>query len=99
VRSSDHRRSRSDWEKVDRLSDSDIAADAASDADAAPLLDDEWFGKARVRIPEKQPISIRVDADVLDFFRMSGARYQTKINAVLRAYMEAVTKERSGGLP
>lgn len=39
--------------------------------------------------PRKEAISLRLDADVLDWFRARGAGYQTRINAVLRAYMEA----------
>jgi uncharacterized protein (DUF4415 family) len=38
----------------------------------------------------KQAISIRLDQDVLDFFRASGPRYQSQINAVLRQYVEHV---------
>jgi uncharacterized protein (DUF4415 family) len=40
----------------------------------------------------KQPISIRVDEDVLKWFKAQGPRYQSRINAVLRAYMAAVEK-------
>ena len=39
--------------------------------------------------PRKAAISLRLDADVLDWFRAQGAGYQTRMNAVLRAYMEA----------
>ncbi len=39
--------------------------------------------------PRKAAISLRLDADVLDWFRTQGTGYQTRINAVLRAYMEA----------
>ena len=37
----------------------------------------------------KQLVSLRLDADVLDYFRATGRGYQTRINAVLRAYMQA----------
>ena len=37
----------------------------------------------------KQQITLRLDSDVLDFFKNTGARYQTRINAVLRAFVEA----------
>ena len=40
----------------------------------------------------KVPISLRVDADVLAFFREAGPRYQSRMNAVLRAYMERMGK-------
>ncbi len=55
---------------------------------AAPSLD--WIRAVQISVPEpKQPISFRVDPDVLDFFRELGPRYQTRMNAVLRAYMTA----------
>jgi uncharacterized protein YdaU (DUF1376 family) len=38
------------------------------------------------------PISLRVDADVLAFFREAGPRYQSRMNAVLRSYMERAAK-------
>lgn len=40
-------------------------------------------------VPPKQSVSLRVDADVLDWFKASGAGYQSRINAVLRAFKEA----------
>jgi uncharacterized protein (DUF4415 family) len=40
-------------------------------------------------VPPKASVSLRIDADVLDWFRSSGSGYQTKINAVLRAFKEA----------
>ena len=55
-----------------------------------PELSDDWFAKALkgAHIPEKRPVSLRLDDDVVDFFKSEGSRYQTRINAVLRAYME-----------
>ncbi len=52
----------------------------------------EDFARGVVRIgfvpvPSKQQITLRVDADVLEWFRGRGAGYQTQINALLRAYM------------
>jgi uncharacterized protein (DUF4415 family) len=72
------------------LTDAEIEKAVQSDPDAAPILDDEWFAKAKVVLPRKKtPVSVRVDQDVVDWFKAQGARYQTRINAVLRAYMEA----------
>ena len=59
---------------------------------AASVID--WTS-ARLVVPEaKAAISIRLDPDVLAFFRAGGRGYQTRINAVLRAFMEAQKKER-----
>jgi uncharacterized protein (DUF4415 family) len=47
---------------------------------------------AEVVSPSKKPISIRLDTDVLEFFQSSGKNYQTRINSVLRAYVNAHKK-------
>jgi len=39
--------------------------------------------------PAKKQITLRIDADVIDFFQHTGRRYQTRINAVLRSYVDA----------
>jgi uncharacterized protein (DUF4415 family) len=61
----------------------------------ANLPDDFWEGAKLVMPPPKQAVSIRVDQDVLEWFRKQGPRYQTRMNAVLRSYMTQDTK-RSG---
>jgi uncharacterized protein (DUF4415 family) len=82
-----------DRTRVDAMTDEEIAAAVRDDADAAPLLDEEFWTEARVVLPEpKELISIRLDRDVLDWFRAQGRGYQTRINAVLRAYVEARKK-------
>jgi len=79
-----------DWERLRQLTDEDIARAVAEDPDAAPLLDEEWFKRAKLVLPDpKLPITIRLDHDVVTWFRQGGPRYQSRINAVLRAYMEA----------
>ena len=81
---------RTDWARVAALTDEEIAAAVASDPDAAPLLTEEWFRHATLLVPSpKQPVSIRIDEPVLDWFKAQGPRYQTRINAVLRAYVAA----------
>ena len=50
----------------------------------------DWSSARIVEPIQKEPISLRVDPDVLAFFRSQGKGYQTRMNAVLRAYMEAV---------
>jgi uncharacterized protein (DUF4415 family) len=51
------------------------------------LPDDFWDNAVLVEPIGKEPISIRLDQDVLAWFRQSGPRYQSRINAVLRSYM------------
>jgi len=53
----------------------------------------DFFATATIVHPTpKQPISLRVDEDVLKWFKAQGPRYQSRINAVLRAYMAAIQK-------
>lgn len=78
------RRSRTNWKVVDRMRDADIDVSDIAPLDAARLR------QAQLRLPEpKASITIRIDRDVLDWFRAQGDGYQTRINAVLRMYMGA----------
>ena len=88
------KKSKTDWDKLHKMSDKDI------DYSDIPALDSEFFKKGELRMPKKKPlISIRLDADVLEWFKSQGAGYQTRMNAVLRMYMEAhkkaVTSDRA----
>ncbi|MCW5287487.1 BrnA antitoxin family protein [Verminephrobacter eiseniae] len=59
------------------------------DTSDAPFRPDAVWAKA-VDFPHgKKQISLRIDEDVLNFFRQTGKRYQTRMNAVLRSYVEA----------
>lgn len=82
-----------DWQRVDGLTDADVTAAAEADPDARPLSDEAW-AMATVDPVPKVSVGIRLDADVLEWFKSRGAGYQTRINAVLRRYMEAQTKGR-----
>lgn len=84
------REDKTDWEGLDRLTDAEIAADAAADPDVAPIADRAWFESATLVLPEpKQAVSLRVDSDVLRWFRDTGPGYQSRMNAVLREYAAA----------
>jgi uncharacterized protein (DUF4415 family) len=87
-------RHRTDWARLNALTDARIEDAVRDDPDAAPILDAEWFTSATLIIPKsKQQISIRLDRDVLEHFRQY-PRYQTRINAILRAAMEYEKKAR-----
>ena len=78
-----------DWARIDATTDDDIERDVADDSDAAPIFTEEMFASAQWVEPQiKSPISFRVDPDVLAFFKRQGPRSQTRMNAVLRAFME-----------
>ena len=86
-------RDRSDWARVDRLTDADIEAAVAADPDAAPILTEEWFRQATVMPPLiKKGVFLRLDPDVVTWFKTGGPGYQTRMNGVLRAYMLAHRK-------
>ena len=79
---------RTDHARLDAMTDEDIAKAVAEDPDAGPL-DIDW-SKARVVLPPgKENITLRVDRDVLAWFRSTGKGFHTRMNAVLRAYMDA----------
>jgi len=81
---------RSDWHRVDRQTDEQIHRAIQSDPDAAPEVDAAWFKTARVVMPEpKQAVSLRLDRDVVKWFKKQGPGYQTRINAVLRTYVNS----------
>jgi uncharacterized protein (DUF4415 family) len=64
------------------------------DLSCLPEIPPEKFARALVRkglqpVVRKAQITLRIDADVLEWFRERGAGYQSRINAVLRAYKQA----------
>jgi uncharacterized protein (DUF4415 family) len=80
--------SSSDWAKAAAMTSKQIEAAVASDADEAGMEMD-WT-HAVVELPvSKSILNMRVDRDVLDYFRKMGRGYQTRINAVLRAFVDA----------
>ena len=82
------KQSQTDWNRLDTMTDQDI------DYSDIPEIPPEMFAQAVVRHglkPEsrKEQLTLRVDGDVLTWFKAQGRGYQTRINALLRAYMEA----------
>ena len=85
----------SDWARVDAKTDEDIARDIARDPDAAPEFTDQMFAEARWVTPVKRTqIALKVDPEVLAFFKAPGPGYQTRMNDVLRAYMRKARASR-----
>lgn len=84
----ERRRGRTDWARLDRMTNEEIEAAALADPENPPLTA-EWLNKAKImdRQP-KEAISIRIDADVLAWFRAQGEGYQSMINGVLRSYVD-----------
>ena len=61
------------------------------DAPPGPPLPDDFWKHAKVVYPEgpKEATTIRFDADILAWFKSQGRGYQTRMNAVLRSYVDA----------
>ncbi|HEX8130899.1 MAG TPA: BrnA antitoxin family protein [Pyrinomonadaceae bacterium] len=68
--------------------------DEEIDTSDIPPLDEAFFADAKLRVSEKVPITINVDADVLEWFRAQGQEFQQRINAALRIYAEAHKEPR-----
>jgi len=64
------------------------------DTSDIPALDEAFFQQAELRVPAKQAVTIRLDSDVLAWFKDQGAGYQTRINQLLRQYMQAQQRQR-----
>ncbi len=80
--------SQTDWQRLDAMAEEDI------DLSDCPEITPELFAKAVVRsgLPtakNKAQVTLRIDHDVLEWFKSQGRGYQTQINALLKAYMEA----------
>jgi len=85
VQSSQPQRGRANLARLRRVTERQIRA--TSPPELADLPADFWAEASVVEPVAKQPISLRVDEDVLDWFKSQGPRYQSRINAVLRTYM------------
>ncbi len=101
----------SDLAKLDATTDADIARQIAEDPDTAPELTDEELEQAeiyegdrfirRVGRPKgsgvKESVTLRLDRDVLDYFRATGPGWQTRINNTLRAAIATPLRRRRVG--
>lgn len=79
-------KSQTDFDRLDKMKDEDI------DLTDAPEITPEMFAKAVVRHGlkprTKKQVTLRIDSDVLEWYKKQGRGYQTKINLLLRAYMD-----------
>ena len=83
--------SRSDWAKVDAMTEEELEASIAADPDSD--VPPEAWDNVIIGLPDviepKQHINLRVDKDVWRWFREQGKGYQTRMNAVLRSFVVA----------
>lgn len=88
-RASTSRKSRTDLNRVRRTTDASVVRDGD-----APEWTPEMFARAVARqglkpVAKKALLSLRIDSDVVEWFKSQGSGYQSRMNALLRAYMEA----------
>ncbi len=89
TKKSGHKRSSgTDWGKLRRVSAARIRRGLAVDPDAQATDEDFWKSAKVVMPAPKEIVTMRLDADLLRWFRQQRG-YQTRINAILRAYMQA----------
>ncbi len=89
--------SRTDWARIKAMTEAELEQAIASDPDWADIPEN-WYEQAEAVMPKpKVPVSIRLDADVIEYFRGTGRGWQTRVNAILRAYKEAKEVSASGG--
>jgi len=86
-KSSTSRKSKTDWKRLDAMKDEDI------DFSDIPEVTPEMFARGIVRrgfkpVIRKKQLTLRVDGDVVEWYQKQGPGYQTRINSLLRAYME-----------
>ncbi len=77
----------SDWKRVDALTNEQIMAAALADPDAQPTTKADWRNATRPNRAGKESITIRLDKDVIEWFRARGDGYQTRINEALRRHI------------
>jgi uncharacterized protein (DUF4415 family) len=66
-------------------------AETTIPSEAAPVLAPDFWGDAEIVVPnrpKKVMLSLRLDQDIVEWFRESGPGYQSRMNAILRSYME-----------
>ncbi|GAA0569666.1 BrnA antitoxin family protein [Craurococcus roseus] len=81
---------RTDLTRLKAMSEAELERSIAADPDWRDVPRDWYRGAEAVTPRAKVPVSIRLDADLVEFFRGQGRGWQTRVNAILRAYAEAV---------
>jgi uncharacterized protein (DUF4415 family) len=86
---------RTDWARIRTLTEDEIERMAAADEDNPATEEADWAAATVGLPPRKTRIHATIDADVVAWFKSHGPGYQTRMNAVLRRYMETQRKKGS----
>lgn len=82
--------SKTNYKRISKLSDKDI------DYSNIPETDEKFWSDAEVLFPTKKThVSIRLDDDIISWFKQFGRGYQTKINSVLKSYITSIQKKQA----
>lgn len=85
----------SDWERVRNLTEEELEASIDFEEEGEIIWDTEYEGFPPVAV--KRQITLRLDPEIIDFFRGQGPGYQTRMNQVLRSYVEAQREQDRAG--
>jgi uncharacterized protein (DUF4415 family) len=86
---------KTDWRRVEALSDAEIEAAIRDDLDAAPICDEAWLAEAELVIPPNlKHLWVQIDEDLIAWFRQQGKDWPAKLNAALREHVAARRKRR-----
>jgi uncharacterized protein (DUF4415 family) len=88
--------SKTEWARVDAMTEAELEAAIASDPDWADVPPD-WYKHATPHYPDalRKEVRLRLDPDLLAWFKQQGPGYQARINAALRAFVEAHERARA----
>jgi uncharacterized protein (DUF4415 family) len=88
--------SKTDWARVDAMTEAELEAAIASDPEWADIPRD-WYKHATPHYPAalRKEVRLRLDPDLLAWFKRQGPGYQVRINAALRAFVEAQERARA----
>ena len=87
---------RTDFARLDAMTEAELEQAIADDPDWRDVPRDWYRGAEAVMPRAKVPVSIRLDADLVEFFRGQGRGWQTRVNAILRAYANAKQDTKAG---
>lgn len=80
---------KADWAHLETMTDEAIENNISADPDATRLLTKEWFERAEMyNQPQKAMVSLRLDKRVVEWFKHQGKGYQSRMNNVLKAYVD-----------
>src|SRR5262245_2646873 len=81
--------SQTDWARLEAMNEAEVERLAAEDMAELSIAPD-WMEHTRVIFPKsKERVTVRLDHDIVDWLKAQGKGYQTRINAILRDYVEA----------